>query len=290
VKDDSDMNDALISVKTDTLSGSVELTLRSIGLLVEAVPPFEKLERTARARLVDITIQLRQSQPEMAGLRRAMRVAEDLVRNSASSRELLEGLESLRNDCVCREQQTSRNLGRTLRDIETAMTISNSRTVLEAICFAHSWGSLSKVVVLESRPAFEGRFLAQKLAQENLTVLLIADTAADVAMRREHVETVVCGADAFFSDFAVLNKIGTKMLALLSRYNQIPFKVGASTTKRLETPSTCWEETIRVHPKEELVPSDMDRRISSLNAYLELTPGELIDEIVTEEDSSSRSG
>lgn len=103
------------------------------------------------------------------------------------------------------------------------LTLSYSSTVLAAL----SRRDL-RVVVAESLPGGEGRTTARRLSREGVRASIVQDTMIAVAAERAHCGAV--GADAVTPD-AVINKVGTRLLALACREAGIPCYVLADSSK-----------------------------------------------------------
>ena len=119
------------------------------------------------------------------------------------------------------------------------LTHSASETVTKALRAAARAGSLSRVVVAEGRPGMEGRQVARALAAEGVDVVLVVDAA--LGLHAREADAALVGADAVLSDGALVNKVGTRLLALACERAGTPlfaacdrFKVSPATTLPLE--------------------------------------------------------
>jgi methylthioribose-1-phosphate isomerase len=96
------------------------------------------------------------------------------------------------------------------------------------------------VVVLadETRPFMQGsRLTAWELTRDGIDTTVITDNMSGAMMRGGQVDLVVVGADRIAANGDVANKIGTYMVAVLAKENDIPFYVAAPTsTIDLSTP------------------------------------------------------
>ena len=135
------------------------------------------------------------------------------------------------------------------------LTHSASATVREAV--AHTPPEL--VVCTVSAPFEEGRAFSEDLRAAGLTVELVEDAEAEQAVERATL--VLIGADTVFHDGAVGNKVGTRALAEAAKRAGIRNVVACEVIK--------------------LAPIDAPARID--DEYFDVTPPDLIDEVVTEE-------
>ena len=174
-------------------------------------------------------------------------------------------------DCLCKQIELARPF---LRKFSSILTLSYSSTVEKLLLEAGP--ASARIIVLESRPLFEGRKLALALHRQHRSVRLI--TEAQAALFLPQVDLVLVGADTICSDLAVVNKVGTKMLCLLARESNVTSAVAADTYKIL--PDTTSEQIIL----EEKDSAEVWREYSFLcrNIYFEPTPLRLIDHFITE--------
>jgi translation initiation factor 2B subunit (eIF-2B alpha/beta/delta family) len=113
-------------------------------------------------------------------------------------------------------------------DGASVLTLSRSSTVLAAFVEARRAGKSFSVIATESRPMLEGRILAESLASEGIGVALIADAAASLVM--DHVDLILVGADRV-TPYYLVNKIGTRMIALEARERNLPLYAVCDTSK-----------------------------------------------------------
>ena len=105
----------------------------------------------------------------------------------------------------------------------------------------------------------------------------MADGAAGSLMARGEVDAVLTGADRIAANGDTANKVGTYPLAVLADRHGIPFYVVApGSTLDLATPDGG------AIPIEERDPAEVTARFPARNPAFDVTPGELIDAIVTE--------
>lgn len=97
-------------------------------------------------------------------------------------------------------------------------------TALGVIRMAHEQGKNPHVLVDETRPRLQGaRLTAWELEQYRIPYEIITDNAAGFFLSSGKVNRVLVGADRVAANGDVANKIGTYMLALSARDNQVPF-------------------------------------------------------------------
>ncbi|NIQ06103.1 MAG: hypothetical protein GWO20_10375 [Candidatus Korarchaeota archaeon] len=182
-------------------------------------------------------------------------------------------LQRFEKKIIIRKQEIAKNASDIFHN-DTVLTLSRSSTVLEA--FAHSSERIREVIVLESRPAFEGRSMARSIAEMRIEVKIIVDSAVGYFI--DKVDSVVIGADAILPEGAVVNKIGSYPLALLSNRTNTPFFVLSSLFK-----ADIQQIGVKVEqrdPKE--IWKDAPNNITPLNIYFERVPFSLVSGIYCE--------
>jgi methylthioribose-1-phosphate isomerase len=146
---------------------------------------------------------------------------------------------------------------------------------------------ISKVFADETRPWQQGaRLTVWELQQDGIDATLIADSAASHLMKTGAVQWVIVGADRICANGDTANKIGTYQLAIAARHHGVKFMVVApSSTVDMDTASGELIEIEERDPAEMLgiggvrIVAD---GIHAWNPVFDVTPGDLIDAIVTE--------
>jgi methylthioribose-1-phosphate isomerase len=144
----------------------------------------------------------------------------------------------------------------------------------------------------ETRPFLQGaRLTAWELMRDGLDVTILPDAAAASMIALGRVQGVVVGADRIAANGDVANKVGTYGLALACRAHGVPFVVAAPiTTIDLATPDGTSIPIEERDGKEVLgfpLPgggalSFAPPGASALYPAFDVTPGALVDAIVTE--------
>jgi methylthioribose-1-phosphate isomerase len=161
-------------------------------------------------------------------------------------------------------------------------------TALGVIRTGWEQGKVKFVYSCETRPRQQGlRLTAWELIQDRIPFASIADGAAGSLMRAGKVDFVIAGADRIAANGDTANKIGTYSLAVLARHHGIPFAIAAPTSTIDPGTPTGDDIPIEERDAEELTEIDGVRvapvGCPVVNPAFDVTPGELIDAIVTEE-------
>lgn len=154
----------------------------------------------------------------------------------------------------------------------TIMTYSYSSSVIELL------GRLKpqRVIVSETRPSLEGLRMARELAAHGVSLTLI--TEAQMALFVHEADAVVVGADTILPEGDLINRIGTRLLALAARDTDVPV-YSISETLKVAAPS----EPIPFAAEEGDAKEVCDQKwLEVRNVYYELTPARLLTTYVTE--------
>jgi methylthioribose-1-phosphate isomerase len=160
-------------------------------------------------------------------------------------------------------------------------------TALGVIRGAINQGKTISVIADETRPYLQGaRLTAWELLKDDIPVTLITDSMSGQMMQKGKVQAVVVGADRIAANGDTANKIGTYMVAVLAKANNIPFYVAAPlSTIDLNCPTgeeiPIEERNVReiTHIQDiQLAPEG----ISVSNFAFDVTPNDLINAIITE--------
>jgi ribose 1,5-bisphosphate isomerase len=170
-----------------------------------------------------------------------------------------------------------------IRDGDTVLTHCHSTDVLACIEAASEHGKSISAIVKETRPRKQGHITATELRELDVPVTLIVDGAAGRYLRE--VDHVLVGADSIAADGAVINKIGTRSLAVTARERDTPIVVAAQTLKL--DPATFSGHTVEIETRDESEVIDETTRaeigdIEVANPAFDVTPPRYVDAIVTE--------
>ena len=168
-------------------------------------------------------------------------------------------------------------------DGDKILTHCNSSAALEIMKQAWKQGKKFEVTATETRPRFQGRLTAKELGDVGIPVRMILDDAARFFMNR--IDKVLVGADAITANGALVNKIGTSLIALAAHEARTRVFVAAETYKF--SPETMIGELIEIEdrdPSEVIAPDDLKRiqNTTVRNPAFDVTPPEYLDLIITE--------
>lgn len=157
------------------------------------------------------------------------------------------------------------------------LTHCHSSSVVDSLVFA--WNSKKRFNVrnTETRPLFQGRITASQLAKNNIPVTHFVDSGFNHAL--DGADIVLLGCDAITHD-GVVNKIGSGVLAELSRLRDIPLYIVTDSLKVDLFHS--WSNELVEHRSGDEVWSNAPAKIKIHNPAFELIPKLDITGIVSE--------
>lgn len=242
-------------------------------------------------RLEEAGEYLKSSRPTAVSLPNAINYVLNNFKREAYN---LEGESSLKDsfkrwceDFIERSNNAVKKIGligsKRIRDGDVLLTHCNSEAALSIILTAHEQNKNVRVYCTETRPKFQGLISASILSQKGVDVTLIIDSAVRYFMNK--VDRVIVGADAIAANGAIVNKIGTSLIALAAKEARSRFMVAAESYKI--SPQTFFGDliTIEERPKYEIVSKDWlskNRNVKVSNPSFDITPAEYVDAIVTE--------
>ena len=166
-----------------------------------------------------------------------------------------------------------------------ALAVSAPGTATAPLYLAHEAGIPFRVFVDETRPLLQGaRLTAWELVRAGLDVTLICDSMVSHLMSEGTVDLVMVGADRVTGNGDVVNKIGTRGIAIASRYHGIPFHVAFPTsTFDADTASGTDVDIEQRDPSEVIGPIRSAPGVQVRNPAFDVTPAELVTSWITDQ-------
>ncbi|RLE82120.1 MAG: ribose 1,5-bisphosphate isomerase [Thermoprotei archaeon] len=170
-----------------------------------------------------------------------------------------------------------------ISDGETILTHCNSSAAISILSHAKMQGKDLEVYATETRPKFQGYITFKALRNLSIKAKIIPDSAVRYIMKE--VDRVIVGADAVAANGAVVNKIGTSLIALAAHEARVRVFVAAESYKF--SPATVLGELVVIEERSplEVVPEDFVKsypNVTIRNPAFDVTPPEYIDAIITE--------
>lgn len=269
----------LLTVCNDRDHGSHWIVREAISILYDLATATASSSDESMQRLHRAARKLEQSHSAMAALsgatRRILNTPGGLPEKAIEAARLLEEVDHAADHIAAHAQSLLKG---------TVMTHSLSGTVLDVLIACK--GQVERVIVLEGRPRYEGRNMAQLLVKQGgLAVTLITDAQADIFLPQ--CQAFVVGADTVLANGDVINKAGTALVAWAARGHKVPMYVLCETLKM--SPRTWSGDLKQLEEKEaEEVMNPPIEGVSTRNFYFDRTEARLIAGIITEQGLMSR--
>ena len=171
-----------------------------------------------------------------------------------------------------------------IEDGDVIMTHCHSKAAISVMRTAFEGGKDIRVIVTETRPRWQGKLTAKELASYGIPVIYVVDSAARHYMKM--TDKVVMGADSITVNGAVINKIGTALIALTAKEHRIWTMIAAETYKF--HPETMLGQLVEIEMRDptEVIPEEelktWPKNIEVWNPAFDVTPPEYVDVIITE--------
>lgn len=177
-----------------------------------------------------------------------------------------------------------------IRDGDVILTYAKSSTVQQALLEAFLQGKKFRVIVMDSRPLFEGKNLARALADLGLKVEYslmhaISHTVKDATK-------VFLGAHAMMSNGRLYSRAGNAIVAMMANHADIPVIVCCESVKFTDRVALDSIVANEVAPPDELLiqgsgSTELSKwqetpNLQLLNLMYDLTPAEYINMVITE--------
>jgi translation initiation factor 2B subunit (eIF-2B alpha/beta/delta family) len=270
-------------LQTDNVSGATTLVELALDIL-EAFTTQEASHTprefvTALETLVEAVLAAQPSMAVMINLaQQALQACSDDLPLTAMRQQLQQRLTAFQRDLRASTEALCQQALTIFPPQSTVLTYSNSATVVAALRYAYDHGRIRRVLLSESRPAYDGRLQALALLEYGIAV----EYGIDMALfeRLAEATVVVVGADAVFPEHLV-NKLGTHALVRLAQLQGIPCFSLCAANKFLPTVASALLR-IAEHPGQEVWPGAPDGLTIS-NRYFDTTPLALLSGIVSDQ-------
>lgn len=205
--------------------------------------------------------------------------------------ELCDSIDNfIREKITAADQLIATSAAEKIQDGDVVLTFAKSSIVQKSLVEAFRNGKQFRVIVVDSRPLFEGKNLARALAGLGLDVQYSLTHA--IAHTIKHASKVFLGAHAMMSNGRLYSRVGTAIVAMMAKEADVPVIVcceGVKFTDKVALDSIVVNE---VAPPDELVTQGEHKTALSawhdspnlqlLNLMYDVTPAEYISMVVTE--------
>jgi len=178
-----------------------------------------------------------------------------------------------------------------INDGDVILTYACSSLVLKILKDAYNAGKKFRVVVVDSRPKFEGRECLRRLVKHGIRCSYVLISAISYVIKE--VSKVFLGAHALLANGYVKSRVGSSMVAMMAQASNVPVLVCCETYKfcdRVQTDSFVSNE---LSDPDDLVPLTREtpdvlsdwREVNSLhllNLVYDVTPPHFVSMVITE--------
>jgi translation initiation factor eIF-2B subunit delta len=192
-------------------------------------------------------------------------------------------------DMFIRERVTAAN--KLIRDIavpkivdgDVILTYASSSIVEQTLLQAHKAGVVFSVIVVDSKPLFEGKTLARKLTNNGLHVRYYLITGASHAVKG--ATKVFLGGHAMMSNGRLYSRVGTALVSMLANAQSLPVLVLCESVKFTEKVALDSIVGNEVAPSDELLSEAERVNLLPLFSHLPKTMARSEDKATTAEES-----
>lgn len=210
----------------------------------------------------------------------------------------------VRERITAADQVIATSAAEKIQDGDVIVTFAKSSLVQQTLERAHRRGRAFRVVVVDSKPLFEGRHLARALARAGLEVQYALMHAVRHATRG--ASKVLLGAHAMLSNGRLCGRVGSALVAMMAHEADVPVIVCCESVKFTERVALDSVVNNEIAPAEELMlaasarsttgaaaadvagsaaladENAQDPLLQPLNIMYDVTPAEYIKMVVTE--------
>ncbi len=266
----------------DRVSGASSLGRRAVQIIARiAESPEIESKDDLYKNMLTLFLKMRTIQRSMATLQnmtgKFLYLVDSKRTNSTSLHDFRQSAFEFEREILSASEAEAENAAKNLANIipndARVLTHSYSNTAKRAFEYIARGGGEIEVWVTESNPGYEGRVLASDLNETGLQVRIVPDS--DVPVILEDVDVVVVGADSVLVDGSIVNKIGTRKMAVEAEAKNVPFYVICETSKF--SAANLLGEEVEIAQIFDVTPSKLIRKIITELGPLE--PDDVADRI-----------
>lgn len=214
--------------------------------------------------------------PTEPALRNVIALVLDLVEKGKEWNDAIENVNKYLSNAEKKVEEYGLSL---IKDGSKIYTHCHSNTVENVLSLAKEKGKRFVVYVTETRPLFQGRITAERLAKKGIKVVLGVDSNAYNFLKK--ADMFLFGADAITSEGNIINKIGTGMFTEIAAKLRVPCYCLTTSLKYDPLTKYGYKEIIEERPAVEV----WDKKIKNLkitNPAFEIVEAKNIKAIVSE--------
>lgn len=227
------IDEVVAPIRDDLSSGAAELALRAIAGFRALMSEGEKLTADQmRALLVDTAQAIVKAHPAMAPLFHLGNAVLLATKDAKDTKTIVSNAEAALDKFEKRLCESASKIADHVFELipagDLVFAYSFSSTVVSSLLNARARGKFFRAVCTESRPSMEGRKLATMLAGAGMEVISTFDSAMGLVLPQCRVAFMGCDC---VGRPGIVNKVGSWLLALACREQNIPLYALAGTEK-----------------------------------------------------------
>eukprot|EP00123_Amoebidium_parasiticum_P013185 comp21816_c0_seq1/m.31081 comp21816_c0_seq1/g.31081 ORF comp21816_c0_seq1/g.31081 comp21816_c0_seq1/m.31081 type:complete len:535 (-) comp21816_c0_seq1:206-1810(-) len=265
-------------------------------------PPDKDFGRELEQRLRPHIGFLSDCRPMASSMRNAIKFLKMLVvsktpklSDAQAREEILEDIDTfIRVRIDLADDEITAHAVKKIVDGDVVLTYACSHVVQKILVSAHEAGRRFKVIVVDSRPRFEGRQTLERLSSKGIQCSYVLINGASYVMKE--ATKVLLGAATFFTNGHMLSRVGTSVIAMMAKSFSVPVIVCCETYKfwdrRVQTDSFVYNEVDDPEKLVATVKGETNTRplegwkehahLHPLNLLYDVTPPNFIDMVITE--------
>ncbi len=277
-----DWRENLENLKKDTTSGSRAVCLKAAEIVIKTIDslPGSGSPDDAADILETISRAAVHVKPAMAGLHNLAATIELELDNARALKHdpaptVRRAVAEFRSNLLSSDSRIAANALNLIPENACIATISRSGITESVLRLGIEKGRVRRILISESRPAYEGRITAAEYAGLGIPVIFVADAVLPGILEQCHA--IIVGGDALCPS-GLINKAGTYPVALTARELGKPFIACFGSEKII--PFDIPEHYLREQASN--LWADPPEGITVVNRIFEYTPLELLTHVVTE--------
>lgn len=280
--------DDIISLKIQGATAVAVEGIKALAEYAERLPTLSEEEFISKIKHAkDVLLNTRPTEPALRnGIRKVMyELRHKSVDSTDDMRQAVIKTANEYLDLIHSTKETIINTGAHLiQEDYTVMTHFHSSITSAIFVRAHELGKNIRAICTETRPRYQGRKTARELVEAGIPTIQVVDSGMRWIARRESIDMIMIGLDAVTSQGTVLNKIGSRLLALAARESDIPFYVAGPLLK-FDSDTVFGSRTIIEMRDDTEILKDWKNApagLKVLNPAFESVSRDLIDALITE--------
>jgi translation initiation factor 2B subunit (eIF-2B alpha/beta/delta family) len=268
----------IIELSNDNTSGASQLVRKVVDIFLKVVEENDEETENLFKTLVSVGRKVIKAQPSMSPM---FNCVNDLLCSLENVPPFL-AKEAIRNWAKAYLAELDKARERVVDAASKALMaqdiiVTNSYSSLVLKLLTANAGKSFSVIISEGRPMNEGIKMAEALGLAGISTTLVVDAALPDAV--SDADMVLVGADAI-TERGLVNKIGTRALALAAKADEVPFFVAAERNKFVL--SAFFIPEFQEHTSLEVTHQRFEN-VKVKNVYFDETPLRLVSGFLTED-------